>query len=215
MSAKVVEDAYALLRANTRGELRFDERLAPLKFIIAPDGRLIANVEREMLEAYDAVLFVPEYRDEALELLLAIEPIDKRGGDAHLIDRWMIHYGEPPHPKWARLSIDSARFDGVMIDGEALTRINPLAASEPALCRFVNERHIAALRAVVARCTSVHVESPVVVGVDPGGLDVRARFGIIRLTFTHPITTAEAARETLSKLLTHAMSEPEDEEVQT
>jgi hypothetical protein len=214
MSKNAIDEAHALLRANPRGELRFDERLAPLKFIIAPDGRLIANVEREMLEAYDAVLFVPEYRDGALELQVCLEAIEKHGDDAHLIDRWMIHYGEAGNAKWARLSIEGARFDGIVIDGEDLMRPNPLASSEAALCRFVNEHHLDALRAVVARCTNVHVESPVMVGVDPGGLDVRARFGIIRLVFTNPISTAHAAREAISKLLTHAMAEPEDEEVQ-
>lgn len=215
MSRNVIDEAHALLRANPRGELRFDERLAPLKFIIAPDGRLIANVQREMLDAYDAVLYVPEYRDGALELQVSIEPIEKHGDDAHLIDRWMIHYGEAANPKWARLSIDSARFDRLVIDGEALTRPNPLASCEAALCRFVNEHHLDALRTVVARCTNVHVESPVVVGVDPGGLDVRARFGIIRLLFTRAITTPESAKEALTKLMTHAGSQQEDQEVQT
>jgi hypothetical protein len=201
MSLQVVEDAHAFLRANLRGQLRYDERLSPLKFIIGPDGRLIAPVHHEVLESFDVVLFVPEYRDDVLELQLTPEPLGKQGADAELIDRWLIHYGEALEPAWGRFVIDTARYEGVVIDGEALTRPNPLAAAEAGLCRFVNQNRIDALRRIVAQATNVLVEHPAMVGIDPGGIDVRAAFGILRLTFQHHVADAESARHAIGRML--------------
>src|SRR4051794_25044944 len=115
MSDASIENAYAFLRRHTRGELRFDEHLRPLKFVIVPDGRLVAPAMVAMLQSVDTVLFVPACAENAMEIQVTLEPFEERGPDAASADRWRIYHGEPDDVRWAYLSIDAARFEDLVI----------------------------------------------------------------------------------------------------
>jgi hypothetical protein len=193
MQDPTVAAAHAFLRAHTTAELRFDEHLRPLHYVIAPDGRPVAPVMVAMIESMDTVLYVPECTEDAMECSVTLLPFDEAGPEGHLCDRWRIHHGEPPDVRWAVLSIDAARYHGMIIDGEALMTPNPLAADEAALCRWVNRERTGELRAAARRVTGVDVPEPKLVAVDPGGLDVRARFGILRVPL--PASGATEAAE--------------------
>lgn len=201
----MVDAALAFLRAHTTAELRFDEHLRPLHYVIAPDGRPVAPVMVAMIQSMDTVLYVPECSEDAMELSVTLLPFEEEGPEGHLCDRWRIHHGEPPDVRWAVLSIDAVRYAGMIIDGEALMRPNPLAGEEAAICRWVNADHAADLRAAARRVTGVDVPEPKLVAVDPGGLDVRARFGILRVPFPEtggaPPADAAAARAVIERLL--------------
>ncbi len=180
MAEQSVEDAYRFLRSYTTGDLRFDENRRPLRYVIGPGGRLVAPVMYAMLDAVDAVLFVPEYQEGAMEVQVTLSLLDPVGPQGDLTDRWRIYHGEPQDVHWAVLDIDAVRYHEWVIDGAVLVRPNPLAAEEAGLCRRLNEDRDT-LRLVCRRAADTRVENPTLVGVDPLGFDVRRRFDVIRL----------------------------------
>lgn len=200
MAEPIIDQAYAFLRSHTGGDLRFDEHMRPIKYVIGSDGRLAAPVMVAMLQSADSVLFVPEFADDVLELQVTLEEFSERGPDGLLADRWRIYHGEPQDVRWALISIDSARFKSMIIDGEALTRPNPLVREEARLCREVNQEHADDLRRICARFAKFQIEQPVMVGIDPLGLDVRARFDVVRVPASQPMPTAKEARQVLQSM---------------
>lgn len=203
----LVENAYAFLRANTKADLRFEEHLRPIKYVIAPDGRLVAPVMVAMLDAVDTVLFVPECVEDSMELMVTLEPFDERGDPRNtgaMADRWRIHHGEPEDVRWALMHIDVARFADQVIDGDALMQPNPLAEVESRICRHMNDDHADDLRAICLRYANMEIKQPVMVAIDPDGIDVRARFDVVRIPSTEPMRTAEDARRVLTAMTYHA-----------
>ena len=193
-----LDAARAMLRAGFRGTLQFDEHFVPLRYVIDPGaGRLAAPVMVAMLTASETILFVPEEAESALQCLVTLEAI---GEDHAAADRWRIYHGEPEDVRWAILWLDMAKLDGVVLDGDALMTPNPLADAEPALCRLLNQDKPALTRLAAAR-GGMEIESPACVGVDPAGLDVRARFDIVRVLFDEPAPTEDAARAAIERLI--------------
>ena len=206
MSDSTIDQAWAFIRGHTRGELRFDEHVVPKKYVIAPDGRLAAPVMVAMLQSADTVLFVPEFAEGAMELQVTMLQFEERGADAAIADRWRIYHGEPDDVRWAYLNLDAARFKGMVVDGDALTRPNPLAADESRLCKGINQSHAADLQRMCAKFGGMKVEQPVMVGIDPLGIDVRARFDVVRLPAPTPMLTAEQATQTLEEMIRAAQN---------
>jgi len=179
--AEIITGARAFLRANLTGTIGFDDEFIPIKVVIAPDGHLVAPVMVAMLRAFDVVIFLPAEDDAAMQLQVTLEEIQDKGEHAALCDRWRIYHGEPEDVRWARISIDAAKFDGRMFDGLALMEPNALAAAEPGICRKVNADMRDVLRKACLRVAEVEIEDPRLVGVDPLGFDVRGRFDVVRL----------------------------------
>ena len=191
------EEAHGFLRSHTTGDLRFGEQCRPLKYVVGPDGRLVAPLMHAMLDCDDAVLFVPCDAENAMEIQVTPTPFDADGPDGGLTDRWRIYHGDPPNTHWARLGIDAARFGRCVIDGPDLIRANPLAADEPRLCREINQDHAPALRRFCTRAAGIEVKAPTLVGVDPLGFDVRRSFDVVRAPAPRPMTTPDAVLSTL------------------
>ncbi|MFM7134661.1 MAG: hypothetical protein ACKO0W_10130 [Planctomycetota bacterium] len=197
---EIIAGARAFLRANLRGAIGFDGEFVPIKVVVAPDGALVAPVMVAMLRSVDVVLFLPEESDEAMQLQVTLEEIPDAGETAALCDRWRIYHGEPEDVRWARFSIDAAKFRGMMFDGLALMEANPLAAAEARVCRRANAELRDALRKACLSVAKVEVEDPRLVGVDPLGFDVRGRFDVIRLPADPPIVDENDAVEALADL---------------
>jgi hypothetical protein len=53
----------------------------------------------------------------------------------------------------------------------------------------------------VRRRVGVEIGDPMAVGVDPGGFDVRARFGIVRVPFDRSAPTAQDAAAMIETIL--------------
>ena len=119
---------------------------------------------------------------------------------AALCDRWRIYHGEPEDVRWARFTIDAAKFDGRMYDGLALSEANRLADAEARICKRVNSEMRDALKDACRHNAELEVEDPRLVGVDPLGFDVRARFEIVRLDCDPPITDEADAIAALEEL---------------
>ena len=201
MTDSIIDQAWLFLCRNCRADMQFAEHIRDLKYIIAPDGSLVAPVMESMILAIDAVLHVPETCIDAMEVQVSLDPFDEHGEDAGLADRWRFFHGDPPDTRWARLVIDAARYAGMVIDGEVLSRPNPLHAAEAGLCRLVNAEHVDRLRALGMRHGDLEIAEPIMVGIDPGGISLRAAFGILYVESPEPMTTEERARTVLLAML--------------
>lgn len=199
--AALLEQAAGHLHAWTTGDLRFDEHIRPIRYVFASDGRIVAPMMVAMLQAEETVVHVPVANESAMELLVTAVEFEEDGPEGALADRWRIYHGDPPDVHWALMDIDLVRFHGMVIDGEALQQPNPLTTLEPALCGEINRGHAEAVRATVAQQLDVEAEDPRMVGIDPRGIDVRARFDVVRLPLDPPVTSPDSAREAVLQLL--------------
>lgn len=202
--AEIITGARAFLRANLTGTIGFDEEFIPIKVVVAPDGALVAPVMVAMLRALDVVIFLPAEDDAAMQLQVTLEEIQDSGEHAALCDRWRIYHGEPEDVRWARISIDAAKFDGRMFDGLALMEPNALADAEPRICRKVNAEMRGLLKQACLRVAEVEIEDPRLVGVDPLGFDVRGRFDVVRLDADPEIVDDADALAALEELASDA-----------
>ncbi len=196
---KATEAAWVFLRSNTTASLKFNENMYELSYVIAPDGRLVISAMVAMLQPCDTVMFIPEYEEGCMELHVSLTQFIESGADGLLADRWKIYHGEPPDVQWAVVDIDAARFHELFIDGEGLCKENPLASIEHAICKECNDNFKKHVREVCLHRTNVDVTDPVVVGVDPLGIDVRAPFGIIRIPTERPFASLEDVMSTFNR----------------
>ncbi len=207
--AEIITGARAFLRANLTGTIGFDEEFIPIKLVVAPDGALVAPVMVAMLRALDVVVFLPEEDDAAMQLQVTLEEIEDKGEHAALCDRWRIYHGEPEDVRWARFSIDAAKFDGRMFDGLALMEPNPLTEAEARICRRVNAEMRDLLGKACLRVAEVEIEDPRLVGVDPLGFDVRGRFDVVRLDADPEIVDEADAFAALEELASGGEDAPD------
>lgn len=194
-----ITEARRFLHANLAGEFQFDEHLRPMKIVIGHDGRIVGPVMVAMMEAAQTVLFLPQATDDAMQLLITLEPFEEEGPAAAVCDRWRIYHGEPDDLYWAEFAIDAAKFHDAIIDGDALRHPNPFADTEAKFCKDVNQNHLDALREMCKARNGVNVEEPRLVGIDPFGLDIRARFGIVRIEFNRTLDSVDDIRAMLQQ----------------
>lgn len=195
----IIEEACTLLQGWYKGDLRFDDNIVPCRFVRTDEGRLVAPVMVAALHTADTVLMIPDEHAPVLELLLSMAPFEESGPDGRWADRWRIYHGEEEDINWAFFDIDMGRMSGIVIDGDALLRANPLAEEEPALCRTINELGQDALQRICRSRIEQDVERPLVVGIDPDGMDVRATFDVLRIPFSISIDSPEDIVDTVQQ----------------
>ncbi len=193
-----VTHALALLRAHTTGTLLVDSTPTEVLYIVDPRaGSLILSVEPDMLAGDDIVLVIPEDRFDApmrASLMLDEEP------EGEATDRFMAYHSRQPLPMWARGSISFVKVDsGAVVSQERIEAPNPLIDALPGLCRRLNSDP-QALRAVCRLLARVEIEEPVAVGIDDLGIDVRARFGVVRVALPARVSSGEEAEEVIAAL---------------
>lgn len=192
-----MHDAAAHLRAHREG-LLLAAGLPRRIRIVQHEGSLVFPAEPALVDADSLTLCLPDEAptdDNELQLMLSAALTD----DGAAADRWRIYHGEPDRLTWVACTIQGARYRGDVVDHEPLNAPNPLASAEPALCRTLNADR-ARLAMVCRLITGVLPESPVAVGVDDLGIDLRARFGIIRLPFRDPVPTPALAQARIASL---------------
>jgi len=187
--------ARRAIRTYYRGLLRAGERVEHVRFVVDPvTGGIVLPAHPAALEEESITLHVPDECDAGVGLLMEFVPIEDPGLDA-LCDRWRIYHMKPDEACWLRCRVETVRLmDDVMV-GDDLGLPNPLAAAEPALCRRANARPVADPKSLK------DPKTPVVVGVDPEGMDVRVASDIVRVWFSERAETPEAAAATIDRLL--------------
>ena len=187
--------AWLFLRSNHEGVLSADGEVEKVRFVIdGATGRVVLPVHPSVLGAEELVMFVPDEAPQMgpeLQLLITRSDLD---ADSEPADRWKAYHGDPLQTRWISCVIDGGKFEGDVVEPESLALPNPLLAAEPRLCKRLNADKPALARAC-ERLGKVAVREPLAVGVDPTGIDVRARFGTVHLPF-EPLawTEGDAAR---------------------
>ncbi len=191
--------ALRILRRHHAGILAFNERVSPVRFIIdGRDGRLVMPIEPAAADALEHVLYAPDQTEPELEVIVTPRPLESEFDEA--LDRWAAYHGRTAERRWVSCGLETLRTGGWVYDGEAVMSANPLRGGEAALVKRLN-KDAEALAAACRREAGVEVAEPLAVGVDPDGIDVRARFGIVRLEFAAPAADAEEAGRLIEAML--------------
>ncbi|MBS0196112.1 MAG: hypothetical protein JSR77_05085 [Planctomycetes bacterium] len=186
-------DVFRRLRLHYSGLLSIGDRFEPVLFIIdSVSGLPVMPCDPDALLEEMVVLHVPDDSDPlGLSLLATVTEADPATHNAPM--RHAAYFGPTQARRWLILGVESVKLGGSVISGEDAVAPNPLAKFESALCRRLNEDR--SLLASLARVASAGkgTNEPMVVGVDDLGIDIRARFGIMRVDFPSPITDPDAA----------------------
>jgi hypothetical protein len=167
------------LRRHHEGTFVAAERATPVRFVIdGATGRLVLPVEQWMLDHMDAVIFMPEERNDALQVHVELDATACGAGE----DRWAAYHGAPRLRLWAAARVVGLRREADVCDEREVCAANPLRTAESRLLRVLNAER-GALSATCERLAGVCVTDACAVGIDPFGIDVRARFGIVRVEF--------------------------------
>jgi hypothetical protein len=204
-------DGLRLLRRYHEATLQFEERRAEVRFIIdGATGRIVLPAESGMGAAGELVLHMPDEITRDLQLS-AIPTIIERPESEEAVDRWQAYHGGAARATgggrvWLRCEIQGAKRPhaiGDVYDPETIMRPNALRKDEFRLVRIVNTQ-AERLAKVCKLRTGLEVADPLCVGIDPYGLDVRARFGILRVEFDLEAGSAEQAAALIAAMLEKA-----------
>ncbi|MDA1008641.1 MAG: hypothetical protein O2800_06520 [Planctomycetota bacterium] len=192
LARTVQESAYAYMRSQLEGHIHFDGDRRTIKVAPLPDGRLVAPVMVAMLVAGEVVLELPDDGEDHLQLSVTLTKFLPEGPDGGASDRWQIYHGVPPDVNWAAITIDAGRYSGWFLDGSVLSRANPIAACESAICRTANlEREM--LKRVIQKRIGSHPPEALLVGVDPWGFDIRRHCDVVRVAALSGCTIRDEA----------------------
>jgi hypothetical protein len=181
------------------GLLGIAERVERTLFVIdAVTGRPVFPAPPGAVEEESITLHIPEDEPGSVQILGRAVEVDPLRDEA--CDRWLFYHGRPRWAHWAAIEIESLKNVETVLDHDEVQIANPLRPFEPAICKWVNQ-NAAALAAACERSLGTHPESPLLVGVDPYGLDVRAHFGVMRLEFEGTCDDEAEAREALKRML--------------
>lgn len=193
------EHAARTVRRFTRCIARADGRPFDCRYIIDGDsGELVIGLDRAALDAEELTLCLPDdtFNAEATLLVHTRDATEDRWTDRHL-----AYHPDLRPPALARASVDSAKLrDGNVVCADELALTNPLLPAEPGLCKSLNADRDA-LRRLCRLMTGTEPEQPVAVGVDRFGIDVRGRFGIIRLDLPAPCDDPGEAERVVAALI--------------
>ena len=194
-----IQRATRLLKGHTQGTLLADS--APydsVRYIVDPrTGSLVLTVEEATLDSEDVVLVIPEDRFDApmrvsLDLSTAI--------DEEPCDRFLAYHLHQPCSIWARGKINFAKLEsGEVVGTDELETPNPLIDALAGLCKKLNSDR-KALGEVCKLLTKAKVDEPLAVGIDPIGMDVRTKFGVLRVEFPSPVEDATQAEDVIAAL---------------
>ncbi len=196
---------HRTLRRYNEGVLAFGDRRAPVRFVLdRTSGQVVMPIEPAALSAKDHVLLLPAETACVLQVLLVVSELPNPAGH-EAPDRWKAYHAAavgapPPSGLWAIASMEAAKTETLVFPSEELQTPNSLSACEHRLIRELNTSPDRVGRAC-KRLLGVDVQSPMVVGIDPLGADVRARFGVLRLEFATWSRDEADARASLATIL--------------
>jgi len=190
----------ALIRSFTSGTILCDGTPEPVRFVFdGRTGRVVLALDPVWAGCEEFVLCLPDDSfDTKARLLLVPERLDEHDP---ALDMYLAYHGRGATGVCLSAAIESAKLgDSTVVDGAALTVANPLMPALGRLCRALNEDR-GALRRACGRAAGVSPEDPLAVGIDPFGVDVRARFGTVRLAFGVPVADVDEAEARVRALI--------------
>ncbi len=204
-------DITRRLRSLFEGVLLCDEHAGSVNFVLDPEsGQPVAPIPAWLLDdegnhqAADIVLMTPDENADALQLLCRARSIEP---SVFAFAYYEAHHAKPAEGTICLLEVESIKSGLTLASGEDCCVPNPLIKVIGAICRTVNaDRGL--LAEACDRALHVKPQSPVCVGVDPDGLSIRARFGIVRIPFDIEPKNAEQALSVVADILAHAKDRP-------
>lgn len=197
------DEARRHIRRFVNGVLLVGDRAVPTDFVVdGRDGSVVFPCAED--EFNDAVLAVPDDGFDEMMLLIEARPFEPRFDEVK--DRHQAYHGGAGSVDWYTARVDSVKWKGGVIEGPELLGPNPLRGEEAALVRTLNAdrgRLIEATRLL----TGVAPEEGLCVGVDPLGMDVRTRVGVIRVEWPREIESPEQAYKVVGALLADGLGE--------
>lgn len=167
------------LRSHYAGVVLVGETVFRRRFVVDPaSGKVVLALSAAAGEAESVVFHVPDEHADGLHIL--VEP--RVLPEGALSDRLLVYHGRAEGTQFAMLEPLDAKWRGQGLELEQVLAPNPLVKDEPKLCRLINttpDGPARLLRLLGARET----HEPLVVGIDPWGLDVRSRVGMTRVEF--------------------------------
>lgn len=192
-----VEAVRRQVRRYTEGVLRVGDEIWPTAFVVdGRDGSVVFPCASE--DAAGGVLYAPDDGFEEVALLLDAELFTPRFDEVK--DRHQAYHGVVEGRCWQRCRVDSAKWRGTVFEGASVVGANPLRAVEPGLCKTLNADRDR-LSELTRLLTGVKPKEGVCVGVDPLGMDVRTRVGVIRVEWPREIESPEQAGAVVGALL--------------
>ena len=190
------------LRRFHQGTLQFYERVAQIRLVLeGSSGQVVMPVEPPFaIAGAEMLLWLPAESDWDAQASLIIRPID-RPESVEAVDRWRAYHGDTSLSTWVRAEIDGMKTP-TNVFGHEVQRPNPLGRAEYPLIRHAGADKARLIGACKAHAATL-VPDAQCVGVDPFGLDVKARFGTIRLEFPPGVNAAtpEACEKQIDHLL--------------
>ena len=197
-------DMLRRLRLFHEGLLLFGDLHERVRFVLDPlSGQPVLPVPVYALEVDDLKLCLPDdafENPECLQVSGIAKEINPNTEEA--CDRHMAYFGKPGHARYARIDVESIKRLDEVIDGDLVRLANPFRKHEGALCKFANVNP-ESIANTCQRTLGTRPDKPMVVGVDPWGLDVRVTFGIMRLEFPTLASTDDEARAMITQVLTN------------
>ncbi len=191
-------DALAQLRRFSQAHCLIADRIEPIRYVIdRQHGALFFPLPDDLAGATQAQLLIPDESDPVLGALVTLSQPDSIPGA--LAIRYEMYHRPSGNAHFVLATIEALRYHSEVFDSDQLDLIDPVYCVEPVLCKRLNA-HPERLKALCAG-HHLHIESPVAVGVDPHGIDIRARFGIARIPFATPATDPTTAEHCIERLL--------------
>lgn len=192
------------LRRHHRATLQHHERVSEVKFVLeAATGQVVMPVEPGFAsdDINSLLLWLPAESDWDMQAVVNPRPIE-RPEASEAVDRWKAYHGLTSLAIWVRGEIEGIKTEAAVFLIEDVQVPNPLGREEYGLIRRANADRVALAAACKLHAATLVID-PLCVGADPYGIDVRARFGIVRLEFPPGIEAATSARcqEEVDRLL--------------
>lgn len=192
--------ALALIRSFSSGTLLCDGAPEATRFVFdGRTGRVVLALDPRLASSEELVLCLPDDSFETkARVLLVPERIDEHDP---ALDMYLAYHARAATGVALSAAIESVKLeDSTVVDGAQLTVPNPLMPALGRLCRALNADR-GSLRRACERVVGVSPEDPLAVGVDPLGVDVRARFGTVRLAFDPAAPTEDDATARIREML--------------
>lgn len=200
----------SLMRTYYKGTLEDDVGVRPTHFVFASRlGRIVFPGPRpkhlrpdqpiDMEADRHATLHIPDEASTSAQLHLRLYPLVEPA-DMHFADRWQAYHGRPSEPQFYSAQVLSARALGVVIDGGDVVMFNPLEDVESRLVKRVNASRDKLSSMFQAATGLGPIFDAVAVGIDPHGIDLRTRVGVLRLPLGQLAMDAGTAEQALTKI---------------
>lgn len=196
---EILSRANHLMRSAWSCTLLYDQTPFETRCMIDPrTGDFIIAIVKDALDAMDITLACP--RDSYETLIRVSIELDETTTEEQS-DRFTAYHLPSTAPLLSIGRFEYAKLDsGEVVTPEQCRLANPMVSEMGALCRVLNADRDRLSR-VCKNLSGVAHESPLAVGVDPTGIDIRASYGLVRLVLPAPIPDADHAMSTIESIL--------------